>query len=437
MNWPCCWHPDALLPFIPEKAMKILWLTNMILPQIAEHEHREAPVHNGWVVNLANMISAQPELELVCVFGGSPARSGRAGAIRYHALPEKGGHRRYGADYVQAAAEILKLENPDVIHIWGTETPHTLGFTEAAEQVGMLPRVVISIQGLLSVIAKDYCGFLPHRVVHSQTLNGMVKGNIAKGLQGFIEGGKLEVEAMQRVRHLIGRTDWDRAASWAINPKARYHYNAETLRASFYAGEWSYEACEKHSLFVSQSNYPLKGAHLALEALAIVKEHYPDAKLYIGGHDITKFPFWRISPYRKYLLSLIDRLGVRENVVFTGFLKEEEMKARFLKSHVFISASSIENSPNSVGEAMLLGTPVVASCVGGLLSMLEHGKEGLLYPASEVNMLAHHICAIFADVDLARRLSRKARLRAARTHDAEANVSGLMQIYQEIAADEK
>lgn len=417
--------------------MKILWLGNIILPQIAHYEGIDAPVHNGWLVNLADILSEQEGRELVYVFGGKPVRSGCAGKIRYYALAEPSTRKRFSKDYVHSAAALLEREKPDVIHIWGTEYPHTLGFVDAAESAGMRNRVVISVQGLLSVIAKDYTAFLPHRVVHSHTLNSLLKGNIAKGQQRFVEGGRLEVEALSRVRHIIGRTDWDRAATWAINPDAVYHFNNETLRRSFYSGEWSVDRCEKYSLFCSQSNYPLKGVHLALQALALVRCHFPEVKLYIGGHDITRFPFWRITPYRRYLLKLIEKLDLRNHVVFTGFLTEQEMKERFLKTHVFISPSSIENSPNSVGEAMLLGTPVVASCVGGMLSLMEHGKEGLLYPAGEVNMLAHHVCTLFGNPELATALSHAARRRAAKTHDGKANAEVLMKIYEDIVCGAK
>lgn len=412
--------------------MKILWVGNIILPQIAAKEGVESPVHNGWIVHLADIISQTENCELTYVFGGKPARKGVVGKICYQALPELGGCERYSSSYVRSVVSLLKQEQPDVIHLWGTESPRTLAFVEGAEEAGMLERVVVSIQGLLSVITKDYTAFLPHRVVHSHTLNSLVKGNIAAAQRHFEKGGKLEEEALSRVKHIIGRTDWDRAATWAINPKATYHLNNETLRESFYSGEWKWEHCEKYSLFCSQSNYPLKGAHLAMRALAIVLRHYPEAKLYVGGHDITRFPFWRISPYRRYLLRLMKELHLEKHVIFTGFLTEQQMKERFLKTHVFISASSIENSPNSVGEAMLLGTPVVASCVGGLLSLMEHGKEGLLYPAHEVNMLAHHICTLFKEREYAESLSAAARQRASRTHDREQNLEVLLQIYRDI-----
>ena len=62
-------------------------------------------------------------------------------------------------------------------------------------------------------------------------------------------------------------------------------------------------------------------------------------------------------------MDLIDKYDLFENIVFCGSLDENSMRDQYLRSHVFISASTIENSPNSVGEAMLLGVPVVTNVV--------------------------------------------------------------------------
>lgn len=413
--------------------MKILWLGSIMLPRIAEAEHCEAAVHNGWLIQLADIVSSLPDTELLYLFPGERERRGQCGALSYVGLPEKL-RCRDEETYICRLVELIQEENPDVMHIWGAEFKHSYPFMEAAVRAGMQKRVAVSIQGLLSVYAKDYTAFLPQYVVNSYTLNSLIKGNIRGGQKGFERGGRRETALLQRAHHIIGRTDWDRAAAWAINPSAVYHHNYETLRESFYSGAWSYEQCEKHSLFCSQSHYPIKGLHLTLQALALVKREYPDVFLYVGGQDITRMPFWRITPYRRYLRQLIEKLDLQNHVKFTGFLTAEQMKERYLRSNVFVSASSIENSSNSIGEAMLLGTPVVSSCVGGILSLMEHGREGLLYPASEVNMLAYHICTLFAAPDYATSLSQAARRRAAKIHDGSANAAQLMKIYAEIVA---
>ena len=168
-----------------------------------------------------------------------------------------------------------------------------------------------------------------------------------------------------------------------------YHFNNETLRDEFYEGEWNYSDCEKHSIFCSQGHYPIKGIHLVIEALNRIVKDYPDAHLYIGGKDYLSLPFYKQSSYGKYLVSLIKQYGLEKNVSFTGFLNAEQMKNRYLKSNVFVSASSIENSPNSLGEAMLLGVPCISSQVGGVHNMMTHAIEGYTYPADEIYMLAY------------------------------------------------
>lgn len=413
--------------------MKILWLGSIMLPCIAAAEHCKVPVHNGWLVQLSGIISSFPDTELLYLFPCEQGCRGQCGSLTYIGLPEKQ-RNRDEESYIRRLVTILREAKPDVMHIWGAEFNHSYPFMEAVVRAGMQERAVVSIQGLLSVYAKDYTAFLPQSVVNAYTLNSLVKGNIRHGQKNFEQGGQRETVLLQRAQHIIGRTDWDKAAAWAINPEAHYHHNYETLREPFYSGAWNYEQCEKHSLFCSQSHYPVKGLHLTLQALALVKRQYPDVVLYVGGEDVLRMPFWRLSSYRSYLKRLIRELDLEEQVKFTGFLTAEQMKERYLRSNVFVSASSIENSSNSIGEAMLLGTPVVSSCVGGILSLMEHGKEGLLYPASEVNMLAHHICTLFADPEYATRLSTAARLRAAKTHDGKSNAAQLMKIYEEIVA---
>jgi glycosyltransferase involved in cell wall biosynthesis len=97
-----------------------------------------------------------------------------------------------------------------------------------------------------------------------------------------------------------------------------------------------------------------------------------------------------------------------------------------------VCPSAIENSPNSVGEAQILGVPCLASYVGGTADMMEHGENGLLHRFEEVEMLASNICRIFADDELALKISENARVCAAKRHDGARNASDLYQIYQKM-----
>lgn len=91
--------------------------------------------------------------------------------------------------------------------------------------------------------------------------------------------------------------------------------------------------------------------------------------------------------------------------------------------------SSIENSPNSLGEAMLLGVPVVTSDVGGVKNMINHGVEGYVYPADEPYMLAHYVMEIFTSESKTIEMSQEARKHAMNTHDPDKNYMTLMNIY--------
>ena len=93
------------------------------------------------------------------------------------------------------------------------------------------------------------------------------------------------------------------------------------------------------------------------------------------------------------------------------------MKERYLLSHVFVCPSSLENSPNSLGEAMLLGVPCVASNVGGIPSMMVGGQDGLLFPPGDIEALASSIIEIFDSEAITRVYSRNAKKHAHENHD--------------------
>ena len=210
------------------------------------------------------------------------------------------------------------------------------------------------------------------------------------------------------------------------------------MRDSFYMNNWELEKCERHSIFVSQSYYPLKGFHHVLEAAAIIKRYYKDIKIYTTGKDVfelSKIEKVKESSYSSYIRSLICRYDLRDNVKFLGYLSESEICERYLKSHVFVSASSIENSSNSVAEAMLLGMPIVASAVGGVPDMLEDKKEGFLYQSDAPYMLAHYIMKMFEDDETAKEYGLAARKRALYTHDRDLNNQKLVEIYEKVVEE--
>jgi len=206
------------------------------------------------------------------------------------------------------------------------------------------------------------------------------------------------------------------------------------LRNEFYqSNKWSYSKCAKQTIFLSQAGTPIKGLHKVLEALQLLKDEFPDITIRIGGNNIIANNSLkdriRMSGYGKYIKSLLRKYSLFEHVKFLGPLDAGAMVLEYQKANVFICPSSIENSPNSVGEAQIIGTPVIASYVGGIPDMISHDETGLLYRFEEVEMLAEYIRKLFLNVELAVKFSRNGIFAAENRHNRLNNLNKLLEIY--------
>lgn len=426
--------------------MKILLLCNTIGIKIQKSLGMIGNSSAGWIDSVTDILDENKEITLaVCA-----NYQGRDAITKI-----KWGHdsffygftkrKKYPFEYEEAVEnqfrEIIREFKPDIVHIFGTEFPHTLSMVRAFSQPD---RTVIHIQGLVSIYARYYKGFLSDKEAHKYTFRDFIRmDNIVEQQNKFWMRGKFEREAIRGVSHVMGRTDWDRACTERIHPGIKYHYVQEMMRSPFYEGKneedviWGLKNCEKYSIFMSQGGYPIKGLHLALEALRILKRKYPQVKLYVAGQDLihkngVKEKI-RESYYSVYIAKKIREYGLEGQIVFTGSLNAEEMKKRYLRSHVFLSASVIENSPNSIGEAMLLGVPIVSSYVGGVGSLIEHEKNGFLYQADAPYMAAYYIGKLFEDGELGEKMSTAEREKAEKLYDREEIMRQLMGVYGEMA----
>lgn len=407
--------------------MKILWMCNLMLPKIADQLQTTVPYGGGWMAGLADDLVSAEEINLSVCFPHGTAVEGTVGKIRY-----------FGFNDETTIYNIIKKENPDVVHIFGTEYMHSYYAALACKKLGIAQKAVVSAQGIVSFASKHYFGGVPTYVKYARSLRDIVKcESINKSKKAFEKRGICERKTLNTVDHVIGRTDWDYACTRQINPNIKYHFCNETLRDSFYEHEWNIENIERHSIFVSQCNYPLKGFHRVLEAMQVVLEFYPDAKLYTTGRNLLNQNGFvnglKLTYYEAYLKKLIKKYNLKNAVVFTGPLDEKKMCERFLKSHVFVAASSIENSPNSVGEAMILGVPTVTSDVGGIKALFNHNEDGFMYQADAPYMMAECICKIFASDELASVFSGNAKKHANVIHNRENNVNTVIKIYKEIS----
>lgn len=442
--------------------MRVLWLCNIMLPMIAQKLNIEASNKEGWLSGLASTLLERQDgnqIELAVAF---PAPEGYEcgekhvydGSVIYTGKlsPEEGGLEWYAftEDVVNPHvydAEHMELQmyyilnkfKPDVVHCFGSEYPHTLAM---CRQFPDKERILLGIQGICTLIADAYFADIPKRVIRSRTLRDVLrKDDLRSQQRKFAQRGEMEREAIRLAGNITGRTAWDKANTSKWHPEAEYFALNETLRSNFYGDQWEEQKCEPHSIFLSQGDYPLKGLHYMLLALPVIQEKYPDAKVYVAGNSIVGdgglMKRLKISAYGKYLRKLIKKYKLEDSICFTGRLTAEEMKNRYLKSNLFVCCSSLENSPNSLGEAMLLGMPCVSANVGGVSSIFTDGEDGILYSgtglAENAQNLAKSVIEIWSDSVKMGEYCDNARKHAQKNHDKEGNYRRLMEIYEKIA----
>ena len=382
--------------------MRVLWITNILFPE-AENAitgKGELKDSGGWLIGCANELIKKEGIQL-SVAAVSPLVNKlqrlEVGNILYYVIPLGHGNIRYNRDYEKYWSLINKEYCPDIVHIHGTELSHGLAFVKACGS----KNVVVSIQGLLSSCYKYYAyGLSSWQIIKNIALRDIFRGTIFHHRRGFRKRSVLEIDLLKRVNHIIGRTSWDKAHVWAINPNAKYHFCNEILRIEFYNGaRWQYDECQKYSIFISQAGYPLKGLHQVLKALPLVLKKFPETQVYVAGKNIIQRNHIKdliyYDGYGRIINEMLRSMSLNDHVHFVGYLNANQMIERYLKCNVFISPSSIENSPNSLGEAQLLGVPCISSYVGGAMDMIPNENCGLLYRFEDTELLASMICNVF------------------------------------------
>ncbi len=422
--------------------MKILWLINVALPEVSLLFNLKSEPFGGWLIGASANIKLHSEINLSIAFpinNSSEVIKKQGDNITYYAFPSI----KESAVDNSVNIHLLKIiteSQPDIVNIYGTENAHTLKMVQICRDNNI--KVVVSIQGLVSIISKHFYSSLPNSIISGYTFRDLLKSNnISKDKKRFEQRGNNEVESIKRVDYVIGRTTFDYACTKQINEKIKYYNCNEILREEFYLNNWNIDNCDRFTIFMTNGCYPVKGLHYMLEAMPLILKKFPSAKLYVAGHNLVKsdtlIEKLKVSSYAKYIKTLINKHKLHNNVFFTGILNEKEISEFYLKSHVYVLPSSIENSPNSLAEAMIIGLPCVASNVGGVPNMMIHNEEGYIYQHNAYYMLAHYICEIFNNNELSLFFSENAKKHAKITHDKERNTTDLINIYHEIYNSDK
>ena len=415
----------------------ILWITNILMPDALQYLNKTELVVGGWMIGLIESLKLEGNYKFAIAspYKGKELVSFKKNGISYFLIPIRGKSTVYDKKIERYWQEVNSIFTPHITHIHGTEHAHGLAMVNACPK----NKYVVSIQGLVSVISKYYfAGLSNNEILLNMTLKDLIKGTLFKERNDYERRGVLEKEYIKKVGNVIGRTDWDEDHSYFINKKRRYFFCNESLRSVFYLEKykWDFDKIERHSIFLSQGGQPIKGVHILLKAVSLIIDEFPNIKIYIGGKNIVENKSLKDTikkgGYGKLISKLISKLQLTNHVFFTGFLNEKAMAKRFEKSHVFVCPSSIENSPNSLGEAQMLGVPSIASFVGGTANMIIHEENGLLYRFEEFEMLASCLIKIFRDDNLAKKLSLNGKKEAEQRHSREINKNNTLNIYTKI-----
>lgn len=415
---------------------KILWIVNTIFPYPAEKLGLKKTSFGGWLNSLSDTLrkSEDFKLAIATVYNGKDLKKMDDGQVIYYLLPGAPA-LKYDKKLEKYWKDINEEFKPDLVHINGTEYAHGLAFINACPNVTTLT----SIQGLVSVYANVYYANIPVKdIIKNITFRDIIKNDsIIQARKKFIKRGKNEIEILKKTNAITGRTIWDYSNVQAINLNVKFYWSNRILREEFYnSKKWDISKIERHSIFCSQAGYPIKGLHYMIEAANILKREYPDIKVYVAGQNITKSDTMKekmkISGYGKYIKGLIKKYNLEENIIFIGMLNAQGMVNKLLNSNAFVQTSAIENSPNSLGEAMMLGVPCIASYVGGTCDMLEHEKEGFLYTYTEPAILAQYVKRIFEDDELCMKFSKNEIKKASITHDKDRITKETIDMYNDI-----
>lgn len=154
-------------------------------------------------------------------------------------------------------------------------------------------------------------------------------------------------------------------------------------------------------IFVGRISEPRKGLKYLLRAFSLMKQQLPNVRLIVVGKG-------KETGYRRYL----EKHDIKD-VVFTGFVSEEDKPRYYRSAHVFCApAIGGESFGITLIEAMASGLPVVASDIPGYASVLEHGKQGFLVEPKNKEALALALVRLLSDVDLRQRMGASASLKA-------------------------
>lgn len=413
--------------------MKVLWF-NVTLPSRFK---KDGPVVGGWQDSLENIVRSVPGIELTIAFetrDDSERKRNIDGVCYYpicvhfsciEKIKDLYSWDVHAKKMLEGALKVVADVSPDVVHIFGTEWPWGL----VAEYV-RIP-VVIHIQGALVPYMNAFYppGYSFEKEILKNCYNPKrIIGIICRHLKRR-SWERLERKTWSCVSNYMGRTCWDKAITEAMHPGASYFHVDEAIRPFFFNSSKCWKGYEggKVKLISTGCSSFWKGPDMLLKTAHALKKMGVCFEWKVVGNipeNILKF------------VEKTEKMSFEDNnVSFLGFVGPEVLVEELCESSIYIHTAYIENSPNSICEAQLIGLPIVCTHVGGIETLLQ--DAGVLVPANDPWRMAYEIKLLQNDLNRMFDFSSKSKKIALARHNPDAIVKQLKACYDSVIFEKK
>jgi glycosyltransferase involved in cell wall biosynthesis len=322
---------------------------------------------------------------------------------------------------IRKLLKVIDNFKPDVIHVHGTED--NFGLVQMQSDIP----VVISMQGILSPCAAKYYSGIPKNIArrHEGLLTKWIGSGTTRSYTLFQKDAERERRILNSAKFIIGRTEWDKRVTGVLAPKAQYFIGNEILRKSFYENRWAKTAFSKPLQIVTTTGGAIyKGFETVVNTAQIlcknsnVKFSWKVIGLSKNSNTVKIVQKWKDADLQKL------------NIELLGSKNAQDVVGILLSSDIYCQTSHIENSPNSLCEAMIVGMPIVATYAGGSSSLMQDKKEGFLVQDGDPYAIAGALVEYIKDFGQAADCGCRAYARAEKRHNRKDIAMDVYAIYK-------
>ena len=419
--------------------MKILWFS--LSPCGSARKDNIDRLEQGWMISLEDEIKKNDQIDLYVSFISEKLTTPfYYEKVHYYPIYQKkssNGIKRVLSRYKKfqnldklILPKIIKIVNeikPELIHIHGTEE----SFGLIQDFITDIP-IVFSIQGLIAPIKEKYfTGISYEDLKKNESLYDKIRRmSYLYNYKSFCYRAEREKKYLSKANYIFGRTFWDKNCTLALNPSRKYFILNEILRPEFYNKNWKgFISNNKIKIISTVSLGFYKGYETILKTASLLLQYTKlDFEWHVIGYDKNS-KILRISEKTTSLKS------EECNIMLHGRINAEDLSNLLCNSDIYAHVSHIENSPNAVCEAMLIGIPIIASYAGGTASIISHEKEGILYQDGDPYVLAGTIIQMIQNPNQTISYAKNAHETAMSRHDKKNIIEELVNGYQAIIKD--